>query len=794
MKTGSIMKGGSTWKDGLLCLAFTMLGYLHFAGLGSKWITLAALLGIIVMLALRGREKRCTLPTLLLCAYALFSWLTVFWAMAGKFHLREFSKVITALAVFFFIALRERMDRAFARRVMGIVSGVSALYAFLSVEAASIGLSRLVLPGAGGIEMGFNGARMNGIFGNANIEASIFAIGIFFSLALLCGAAEKRERILFAVTLSFNAFAFLLAFSMGAIVCFAAAVLVYLVAAGKSRGAVLVRMLEAAAPTLVFVFLAARFFNRDGLAFVPLTLMLLNAAVTTALELSAAEKLGAVFGEKQKLTFVFILAAVVLCAAYVGLGATVTGAYTFGEPLARSAVLAPGEHTLYIDADGEVNSYIYSQNRLELLQYNSDADYDGTETEITFTVPQDAEITNFAFSAEEGVVLRSAVLDGQKTLPLYYRLLPGFIGIRIQNLTANRSQIERRIFWEDGMKLFRRSPLVGNGVGAFETGATAVQDYFYETKYVHNHYIQVLLEDGVIGFTLYLGALLALAAALWKKRKQAAQGEFTELYGALCAEFVMSCAQMFWDVSMSCVVFTCMAYATYGLIVGTCAEPLKKREDAEAPAKQGKQAKKKARQSDALSPVRIGGIALSACVALTLCGNLYANSLSSRPVTVIDAFFRNQDTAVRLDFYERNDAKLSYVLNAADVGQEIFIARANDYAAQLAAVQSNTIPRKLVAYYLQTEQYAAAIDEAMLGATYSATDAETWNRCAALLKQAFFDSGEASPLQSDDGSLAGKLQEYRAMLQAHNAAALMPVEPDETAQAFFEQVGALAVK
>ena len=53
------------------------------------------------------------------------------------------------------------------------------------------------------------------------------------------------------------------------------------------------------------------------------------------------------------------------------------------------------------------------------------------------------------------------------------------------------------MYRQDALQLWRFSPVVGNGVGAFETGVTAVQDYPYETKYVHNHYLQLLLEDGV---------------------------------------------------------------------------------------------------------------------------------------------------------------------------------------------------------------------------------------------------------------------------------------------------------
>lgn len=55
----------------------------------------------------------------------------------------------------------------------------------------------------------------------------------------------------------------------------------------------------------------------------------------------------------------------------------------------------------------------------------------------------------------------------------------------------------------------------------------------------------------------------------------------------------------------------------------------------------------------------------------------------------------------------------------------------------------------------------------------------------------FFDSGEASPLLTERETLMPRLIAYYDALQSHNAAAVLPVVPDENAQAFFEKVAAL---
>ena len=144
--------------------------------------------------------------------------------------------------------------------------------------------------------------------------------------------------------------------------------------------------------------------------------------------------------------------------------------------------------------------------------------------------------------------------------------------------------------------------------------------------------------------------------------------------------------------------------------------------------------------------------------------------------------------AARLDLYEHNDQKLSYVVASLNEGGEAYRAQADEYAAQLAGAQSNTIPRYLVGYYLQTEQYDKAIDEAILGASYSASDADTWDDCAALLNEALFQNMLTPLLTEERAALMAKLTEYYDALQAYNASALVPVELSESAQAFFDKI------
>lgn len=781
-------KQNFAWVTVALCLALAVLGVLHFGGIGTKWLTLLAGIGVIALLVLGDRKRIWNLPSLLLLGYAAFSWVTIFWAMSGKFHLREWSKILIAVFFFLLVAMHKKFDGAFARRVTDIIAGLSALYAFLSVEAVSMGLTKTLLarlPAVDAEKIVFDSSRLSGIFGNANIEASIYAIGIFCAIALVCGAERKWQRILFTVTLSVSAFAFLLVFSMGAIACFGAAVAVYLVCAGKGRCAVLLRMLSAAVPTLVCGFIAFALLNSERSALV-LALLLANAGVSALLELTVSARLSAVLERHEKLAFGVLIAVALGAAVYIAAALKVTGPYTFGAFIDRSAKLGVGEHTVTVEADGEVTGWIYSWDTLGMLTgERTSLHYGKVEQEVTIHVPEGSEICGFNFSAEPGVTIYRAVIDGVQEIPLNFRLLPGFAANRLQTISASSSPIIRAMYRQDALRLWRFSPVVGNGVGAFETGVTSVQDYPYETKYVHQHYLQVLLEDGVVGLALFAGALAAMLLALWKKRRQMQEGEYCWLYPALCAEFVMNGLQMCWDVSMSMIVFLCMTYALYGLIVATCAEPFAEKAAAE---ENGKKKKAQAKGPDTSLLARNIGIGFTAVVLLTLCGNLYAASKANAPVGSTDEFMSNLSAAARIDLYEYNDQKLSYVVASLNEGGEAYRAQADEYAAQLAGAQSNTIPRYLVGYYLQTEQYDKAIDEAILGAFYSASDADTWDDCAALLNEALFQNMLTPLLTEERAALMAKLTEYYDALQAYNASALVPVELSESAQAFFDKI------
>lgn len=782
-KTSTSPMPSKLWPGILSVVIWAALGLIFFGGT-YKLLTLCAGVMLVVLL-FTGRVQNLFSPSaILLLIYLVFSGLTAFWAMSGKFFLQEYSKIFVAGCLFVAVLVCRRFEKGTLSRLMGIIAGLSALIAALSVEAASTGLSQSLLhliPGMSSVSMGFEeGTRLTGILGNANISASILALGIFYSLSLMGSSQQTKQRGVYAALLSLNAFAFLLSFSMGAMACFAVAVVLYLVFSGKAWISVLIRMLAAALPTLVFAFAAFPFFNREGVVVViPVIAMVCNVAVVVLLDRFVSPRLVAALEDRRKLALGVLAGVVVLAAAYVVLGYNLSGPYTFAQDaLNRSAYPDPGAHTLSIQATGEVQVTVTSQNMSQVMMHTNTVLYQGSAQDASFTVPEDSKVCYFNFTAQPGTVLQEASLDGTEALRLDYTLLPGFIANRLQGLWANQNAIQRTVFFEDGLKMFFQHPIRGNGVGSFETGITSVQDFYYETKYVHNHYIQVLLESGLVGLVAFVGGLCAMAWSLWKRRKDT-QWPFAQAYAALWAALAMIVGHAAVEVSMSMIIFVCYAFVTFAMIIRCCGEPTAQEKSVVNPFSRLSKGK--------LMAVRGACAVLPAVFLISLGCNMLSSYLLSRPITSQQDLFMTLRSAASMDPYEGNDAKLSYVVSVLDSDDEELYQQANIYAQELMQVQSNSIPQVLVQYYLYTNQQEQAIQAAKAGAAYSASNASVWESTLGIFRSVLI-SGIYSPLMSDIQPLTDGILEYYDLLRDRNQTSMEQISLSLNAQDFLSKM------
>ena len=363
--------------------------------------------------------------------------------------------------------------------------------------------------------------------------------------------------------------------------------------------------------------------------------------------------------------------------------------------------------------------------------------YQGPLAGASFTVPEDSLVVYFNFTAASEARLDSAVCTGEAGtcgVPLGYKLLPGFIANRLQGLWANQNAIQRFVFFSDGMKLFGRSPVIGLGLGAFENGVKSVQSFYYETKYAHNHYIQVLVETGAVGFVLFIGLLASSGAAVWFARKRE-----NPLIPALGAALVFMAGHAATEVTFSTYAYLPIAFGVFALINLCC--------------------------GDAIPLPELGGMAKNGVLAaipallivfgIMLSGNMSAQRLASHATA-----FSDLDRAVSMDKFEWADYMLGYVNSTLTTEtDETIRQQADAYAARLAQVDSNTVPIYLAEYYFSTGRTELGLEMVEKYVDYVSSDQNAWQTAFALLEGYETDS---EVFRAGVVRIAGLLEDWNA--------------------------------
>ena len=70
----------------------------------------------------------------------------------------------------------------------------------------------------------------------------------------------------------------------------------------------------------------------------------------------------------------------------------------------------------------------------------------------------------------------------------------------------------------EALQLFRAHPAAGVGIGNVLITRTDLSGRLHVQRYVHNEYLQTLVEQGIVGFALLAALFLALARLLWLNR------------------------------------------------------------------------------------------------------------------------------------------------------------------------------------------------------------------------------------------------------------------------------------
>ena len=710
-----------------------------------------------------------TPPVIALALMVLMDGLSCAYALSRKFALYEFLKVVVSFCIVLILLAFIGSENP-ERKVSILLEGCAAIAGLVSIDLLSTRwISTSVLTVLGwftsdymDLEVVEDGVRMISMFMYANPFAACMGIGVLLGLGLTVTCKKPGARALHLICLAVNSLAFILAFSMGACAMILPAFLLLLLLTNKEhRIGLLILMLETLAVTLLCAFPISltSMTAWNGVRPIPLLCTVGGAVVLCAMDMLLGQRVADKLKGHER-TVLCLLAALLVAVVIFAIAActlTTSAILQPRETLRRSVYPEPGNYTLTIESDGEPNVVIESQNRENTIMHTYSELYRGPLSQASFTVPEDSLVVWFRFSTEETTTLESVEYSGghgSGNVPLKYRLLPGFIANRLQGLKVNQNAIQRFAFFQDGLELFRRSPIVGLGLGAFASAANSVQSFYYYTKYTHNHYIQVLAETGLVGLILFLGLLVISAVCVWRGRKKplapalGATLLFLALHGAV--EGIFS-----YYASMP------MIFAVFAAIGLCCGDTLP------LPGWAEKKAVK-------------NGLLLSICALLVLFGVLLSCNIAAYNLVSDSANLDQLEQAAALDPFEKADYMLTYVVQVTGTEPDEEIRKkADGYAARLEKIDSNIIPYYLSEYYLDSGRTALGLEQAERYVSYVASDLIAWQKTFALLEQ--YEQGT---------------EEYRAgvrriaeLLDQWNEENMGSIELDEQSQAFVERMG-----
>ena len=697
---------------------------------------IALLLSICAVAALVFRHKqfaaRLSIPFLALSLWVILNGISTLYATSGKFALRSFVALLTSFCcVVLLLAFAKGKDGELGRRFATVLEGAAAIAGLVSIDLLSthlistpvLGLLSLFTQDYTALTPVEVGIRMNSIFTNPNAFAGCMGIGVFLSLGLAGTSKQAGHRRFHLVCLFINALSFFLAFSMGGSGTIAVGFLIYLLLERKqSRGSALVLMVETLILVAAMGFLvsATSLVQWTGFQPVPLACVVVGSALLCVADQFVGQRLGKLLEQHTRVVPILIGAVVALLAVFSVVAMQLTGPASLDakETLRRAAYPEPGTYTLSVTADGAVNVTLESQNKEDTMMHTSTVIYSGPADGATVEVPEDSIVVYANFSADTPVTLERVALesDSENTeFPLGYSLLPDFIANRMQGLWANQNAIQRVVFFEDGMKLFQRSPIFGLGMGAFENGIVSVQSFYYETKYAHNHYIESLIETGVVGLILFVGVLVTALIAVIKSRRKPEE-QSNPLTAALGGALIFMAGHAAVEVVFSFYAYLPLALGVLGLIALCCGQTM--------PLSFVKETVQKG-----ISWVLA---ALLLVYAVLLGCNLYARALVDR-----EGSFDSLVQAIALDRFEWTDHMLSYVLSSMqleDPSEEIQL-KAAQYAEKLQKVDSNTVPLYLAEYYFVQQDATQAFAMLNKYTDYVAANPDSWQKVFNLTMQ-----------------------------------------------------------
>ena len=775
-------EGAFTRKDTLMVVLYSVLLLLSMTvqtGTVSMILCALAFLSLLGKKPLSRFEQRLSVPVLGLLAFAVVYGAAAVYTPFGTSGMKEFYKLLAAVSLA--VILLARFDR---RHVPGLLWGgasVSTVIALISLDMSCgqvlFGIFNPLMNALGTDYTSalpeYLTARVNGLYNDANVTACLFSLSLFAALYLLKNSACIWRRLTASLLAGVNAVSLLLTGSRGALLCFAVACLVWLAAERVNRVGLFLLLVETAVSMVAAAAPASSMVACGNETAVVLCLP--SGLILFVLDVLAGRRLEPVLSAHKKAALAVVA---VLCVVVLGAGAAMvlhTGPYTFYEDGQEMAWLLPqdtaGDVALSGDGDEDFLTLVYSQTLLERYGNSSVTLYDGPLSQCAFTVPEDAAEVHVRVTGNEGEVLRSLTVNGNRAVTVNYPWLPEALGSRLLNdrLLGGNSTFMRAEFARDTLTLFAQKPILGRGLGSTENLTRSVQSFQYESKYAHNHLLQTMADTGLVGTVFALAFVLGSA---WLCL-QAVRKEKDGLAAALLAAWVMMNLHSLMEINFSVRGFKCFAYALLVVPILLYAQPLIDGDTAKI-RKKSKTASIILAVGYALYLAAFGGLLESARMT-----DRKAEQFQTSDVYEYLDFLRG---CVRGDMFDHDSYQRDYVANAVQLDDRAYNGDMLKYVEQLRASgtyeNDSTLARY---YYLPREKWDELFACSREGIRQVRSSPDGWN-----LQMDFYRTEvlPAMGAENMDTFLSGVL-ELGGALDAMNAEGrLETVELNETNQSF----------
>ena len=755
--------------DRLFVVGFAVL--LFFA-MTVQTVPMSLILAAVALVLSFGRggyarfRGRLGIPVLGFLAFLILCGAASLYTSFGAYAYGEYAKLLASGALGLLLLARGREQNA-----GGLLFGFSAVCGVIGLLCIDAGCQGPLFRGFASFMEGlgdaayqsldqatYTGARFDGIYNDANLTGSLMALAVLVGLYLIRTGRKPWERFAACFLTGLSAVAFFTAMSRGAILCFGATLLAYLLIAGKEERLGLFFTMAAMGISMVIFGVVSASLLAGGSFWGTLAALPSGVLLWLLNEFPARKAASALAGHGKLLAGV-LGGGIAAGIAAVVLALTLTEPFVFTESnfLYRGADVEGGETYTFSgdwDKSSEITVLVYGSTREQELTSVTETYYNGPLEEASFTVPEDVGHVLMQFRGPAGLELRQVSLSDGTEIPMAYTLLPDNIANRLQkNIFEDSSFLLRLQYDIDGWTLFKESPLAGHGLGATEGLLTSVQPFFYESLYLHNHLLQVMDETGLLGLAAFLAFILGTAVLLVRQLRKAR----TPLAAMLLACLVMMNLHGLMEISFSVQMFQCAAF--FLLLLPTVCY--------------GTYTEGRKRRAAGIVVLVVSDLWLVISVAL-LGGSLLAQKeyreLDAAGMTT-GSFIETLERLDRMDAYNDQSYKVNLMGNALQAGGISNEGTAARCARELRETGEFDSCYYVAAYYYlplgQLENFFDVLQEGLL---QERSNSEAWNSAMNLCIQAF---SQIDPAEAD--TFAEGVRGIGEAMDRANAYLLVPV-------------------